>query len=190
MSSLKGGIKRLERGLFACFLGELNYTGKELKNGWLFERCPDAVGYDWIAVFEGSAFVREEMVDYEDRVRSDFIESPRMWQFIGEFYGMDMLAGVLWQRVLVDTVRKTLKEVGYSAEREGDDLIVGKKKLSVSIATKTAGSVLIHFGMNVVPVEKWGWVELETVGFTKLFFDKLFDEWEGVQKACRKVVWR
>ena len=55
------------------------------------------------------------------------------------------------QRLLV-TITKELIEKNYPSvniTRSGDDLYIGNKKLSVSIATKSITSSLIHFGLNI-----------------------------------------
>ena len=55
------------------------------------------------------------------------------------------------QRLLV-TITKELIEKKYpnvKIRRSGDDLYIEDKKLSVSIATKSITSTLIHFGLNI-----------------------------------------
>ena len=55
------------------------------------------------------------------------------------------------QRLLV-TITKELIEKKYpniNVRRNGDDLFIADKKLSVSIATKSITSSLIHFGLNI-----------------------------------------
>ena len=43
-----------------------------------------------------------------------------------------------------------LEEKGVFVVRNGDDLMIDGKKLSVSIATKSITSVLIHTGLNIL----------------------------------------
>ncbi len=154
--------------------------------------APKAVGYDWLVAFVGEAKVEDQLVDFEDRVAGDKIYSPRMWQLLGEFYRMDLLHGVLLQRLIVVQVAEILKDLlDVDVSRGGDDLYIDGKKLSVSIATRTSGSVLIHFGFNIVEVDKWGWIKLKDVnGFSKCFFDKFIGEWKSINRAYRKVAWR
>ena len=48
------------------------------------------------------------------------------------------------------TIKECLERRGFSVKRDGDDLFVNDKKLSVSIATKSLTSVLIHTGINIL----------------------------------------
>ena len=46
--------------------------------------------------------------------------------------------------------RSNSERRGFKVKRNGDDLFVNDKKLSVSIATKSLTSVLIHTGINIL----------------------------------------
>ena len=61
-----------------------------------------------------------------------------------------MVEGVFRQRLLICIIKETLEKRGVKLTRSGDDLYVGNKKLTVSIATKSATSVLIHTGINII----------------------------------------
>ena len=62
--------------------------------------------------------------------------------------------------MLITCIKEELERLGYRAIRNGDDLFVNDKKLSVSIATKSVNSVLIHTGINIIsegaPIEASG----------------------------------
>src|SRR5205814_8822735 len=85
------------------------------------------------------------MVDLEDVRAKARIASPLMVHFIIENFDLDLEKAVLRQRLLSAIVRD---ELGSGVRRVGDDLFLGKGKLSISIATRTAVSSKIHFGIN------------------------------------------
>ena len=47
-------------------------------------------------------------------------------------------------------IKEALEKRGFLVKRNGDDLFVNDKKLSVSIATKSLTSILIHTGINIL----------------------------------------
>ena len=47
-------------------------------------------------------------------------------------------------------IKELLEERGVFVVRNGDDLMIDGRKLSVSIATKSATSILIHTGLNIL----------------------------------------
>ena len=62
---------------------------------------------------------------------------------------MDLVEGVFRQRLLICIIKEALENRGYKVTRSGDDLFVNNKKLTVSIATKSMTSILIHTGINI-----------------------------------------
>ena len=91
------------------------------------------------------------MVDIEDVINNEPIYSKSMLSIIEENFDATLTEMVYKQRLLV-TITKELIEKKYpkiKISRSGDDLYIGDKKLSVSIATKSITSSLIHFGLNI-----------------------------------------
>ena len=136
----------------------VDYSGKELRSHWLMERF-GIVG-DAIAAFAGSCEVKgEDLVDREDFMLGNTVEADRMLHFIVEIFGTGLPGIVFAQRLLCGTVREIVNSAcGREAvDRRGDDLYVGDGKLSVSVATVSAVSGLIHLGLNIsregVPVK-------------------------------------
>ena len=82
--------------------------------------------------------------------------------------------------------------------RSGDDIFVGDKKISVSIATKSLTSVLIHVGLNIdsegAPVKAAGLESdlgiLDINGFAKEVMIKYSQEIDDIILASTKVVGR
>ena len=142
----------------------IDYTGEQLRSHWA--RRTFGVKGDCIVSFLGSCDVKPEfMVDLEDLESGSRIYSPLMLHFIIEHFGSDLRSGVLMQRLLAAIACEHLRNAsGLPILRSGDDLYLEKKKISVSIATCSAVSTLIHFGINVqtkgVPVLACGLEEL------------------------------
>src|SRR5690606_10876912 len=78
-----------------------------------------------------------------------------MLHFIIEVFDRDLFSGVALQRLFASIARDYLQVQGSgllqakALHREGDDIYLGDKKLSISIATKSPVSVMVHFAMNV-----------------------------------------
>ena len=126
------------------------YDGRQLTSLWIFHQL-GVVG-DAIAAFRGPCRVElTEMVDQADvRARSP-IFSADMLHFLVEHFESDLEKAVLRQRLLVVTIGEELARRGAVVHRAGDDLFLGPRKLSVSIATVTPVSVVIHTGINIRP---------------------------------------
>lgn len=129
----------------------IKYTGNELAPHWIYRNYK--IQGDAVVAFCGECEVHlEEMVDVEDVINNEPIYSKSMLNFIIEHFNIGLVEGVLRQRLLITTLKEVLEQT-YSAKvkRSGDDLFVDDKKLSVSIATKSLTSVLIHTGINIDP---------------------------------------
>ena len=127
----------------------ITYTGEQLRSHWVFRRF--GLAQDAAVAFVGPCDVAiEHMVDQVDVAAGDSIKSASMLHFIIEHFDCDLPQAVLRQRLLVCIMREQLGAVD-GLRREGDDLFIGNRKLSVSIATCSPVSTLIHFGVNVDP---------------------------------------
>ncbi|MCW2278926.1 DUF366 family protein [Heliophilum fasciatum] len=127
----------------------MGYDGTQLASLWAY-RTFQIMG-DSIVAFRGPCKVGlRTMVDLEDVLKGDTIYSPEMLHFIVEHFDMDLEKTVLRQRLFMTIIKEDLEEV-YSSSliRSGDDLYLIDKKLSVSIATRTPVSTMIHVGLNV-----------------------------------------
>jgi len=106
-----------------------------------------------------------EMVDLEDVRENAPIFSHSMLHFIVEHFDRDLEKTILRQRLLVAIIKDVLMEkYGARLVRNGDDLYDGDKKLSVSIATLTPVSAMIHTGLNIVSKD----TPVKTVGLKDL----------------------
>lgn len=128
---------------------EIKYIGSQLVPHWIYKNFE--IQGDAIVAFIGECEVKlTEMVDIEDVINNEPIYSKSMLSFISEQFGIGLVEGVLRQRLLISIIKETLEKRGIIVSRNGDDLMLGDKKLSVSIATKSITSVLIHTGLNIL----------------------------------------
>ena len=128
---------------------DIKYIGSQLAPHWIYRNFK--IQGDAIVTFCGECEVKlTEMVDIEDVINNEPIYSKYMLSFISEQFGINLTEGVLRQRLLVTCIKEALERRGIQVLRNGDDLFINGKKLSVSIATKSVTSVLIHTGLNIL----------------------------------------
>lgn len=128
---------------------EIKYIGSQLAPHWIYKNFH--IQGDAIVAFVGECKVDlTEMVDIEDVINNEPIYSKLMLSFISEQFGIGLVEGVLRQRLLITIIKELLEKKGVFVVRNGDDLMIDGRKLSVSIATKSITSVLIHTGLNIL----------------------------------------
>lgn len=134
-----------------CIVSEkkVDYDGSQISSLWGYNAF--GAQEDTIIVFRGACDVKiEHMIDLEDRKANESIYSEDMVSFIIEhFDSTDLKLVYARQRLFTALVREYLEEIGVRVSREGDDLFLQGKKLTVSIASTSAVSQKIHFGINV-----------------------------------------
>ena len=127
---------------------EIKYIGSQLAPHWIYENFK--IQGDAIVAFIGECEVKlTEMVDMEDVINNEPIYSKSMLSFIIEMFNIGLVEGVCRQRLLICTIKEALEKRGLHPKRSGDDIYFDDKKLSVSIATVSPTSVLIHTGLNI-----------------------------------------
>jgi hypothetical protein len=126
------------------------YDGTQLEPLWIY--LNHKILGDAIVSFVAPCNVHfDAMIDGEDFVAGSEIRGDLMLHFLVEKFDATLLAGVSLQRLLSSLACDLLNEIQKKKViREGDDLYVGKNKLSISIATACVNSALIHFAVNVV----------------------------------------
>ena len=127
---------------------EIKYIGSQLAPHWIYKNF-EMMG-DAIVAFKGECEVKlTEMVDIEDVINNEPIYSKSMLSFITEQFNINLVEGVFRQRLLICIIKELLEKRGVFVVRNGDDLMINGRKLSVSIATKSTTSILIHTGLNI-----------------------------------------
>ncbi len=173
---------------------EIKYIGSQLAPHWIYKNFK--IQGDAIVAFVGECEVKlTEMVDIEDVINNEPIYSKYMLSFITEQFNVELVEGVFRQRLLVTCIKEALERRGFFVRRNGDDLFVNDKKLSVSIATKSMTSVLIHTGLNIlsdgapIPVSGLGSdLGIEDIKeFAQEIMQKYSDEIEDIILASTKV---
>ncbi|MGD9497131.1 MAG: DUF366 family protein [Armatimonadota bacterium] len=174
--------------------GSIAYTGHQLRSHWILETF--GLQGDAIVAFRGPCRVElAEMVDVADVVARQPIQAAEMLHLIAEHFDRDLHRAVLRQHLLICVIAEALApRPGVPAlRRDGDDLFAGERKLSVSIATVSPVSALIHVGLNIDPagapvpavgLAQWG-VDADELGAQVL--DAYAREIADVQLAACKV---
>lgn len=172
---------------------EIEYTGKELSPHWIYRNFK--LQGSAIAAFIGSVRVSlSEMVDIEDVINNEPISSDKMLNFIIEDFEANLETMISNQRLFICIIKEVFEECGKTLVRQGDDLFYNGKKLSVSIATKSLTSSLIHTALNIVPTGAPIEVSaLNDMGITDIkafalrVMEKFTDEIQSMNLAKSKV---
>ncbi|MFC1560102.1 DUF366 family protein [Candidatus Margulisiibacteriota bacterium] len=171
---------------------KIDYTGEQLRSK--FARKFNLSG-DTIVAFIGGANVVEHMVDLEDIGNNEFIFADSMLHFIVEHKEADLEKAVLRQRLLISLIKQLINGVykKRSVIMDGDDLYSGNRKLSVSIATKSPKTTLIHVGLNITqkgtPVKTVGLSDLgiKPKALAKKVISAYINEVFDIKHATKKV---
>jgi len=142
----------------------ITYDGSQLSSHWAYRNF--GLQGDSIISFRGPCSVGlSELVDLEDFRKKAPIFSRDMLHFIIEHFDLDLEKTIIRQRLLMAIIKDIIQlNLDAGISRKGDDLYLGNKKLSVSIATLTPVSTIIHAGLNIssrdTPVETVGLEDL------------------------------
>ena len=172
----------------------IKYEGWQLSPHWIYKNFK--IQGDAIVAFIGECEVKlTEMVDIEDVINNEPIYSKSMFSFISEQFNIGLVEGVFRQRLLICIIKEALEKRGFIVTRNGDDLFFENKKLTVSIATKSTTSILIHTGINIdstnAPVNASGLTsELginDIANFAEEIMNKYSEEIDDIIMASTKV---
>lgn len=171
----------------------IDYLGNQLAPHWIYSNF-NVLG-DAIVGFIGAANVTvERMVDLVDVQDKAFIYSPLMLHFIVEHFDTNLTMAILKQRILIVCIKDELEQLEIIPSRRGDDLYINQRKLSVSIATQSMVSTLIHVGLNIkttgTPVPAIGLEELgvpDVKAFALNVMNRYKQELEKIYEARCKV---
>ena len=136
----------------------LVYDGAQLRAHWILRTT--GIAGDALVAFRGPCRVSgDEMADLHDLLHGPGIAADDMLHFLAEvFDDGELVRAVLRQRLVTAIALESLRALasstrGAALRREGDDLWLGQGKragkLSVSIATRSPVSTLLHLGVNV-----------------------------------------
>ena len=179
--------------------GPLTYDGTQLASHWIYKNT--GVMGDAAVAFRGGCDVKiDSMVDLADVLDNKSIFSHEMLHFIAEFFEDDLSKVIAWQRLFICIIKEVIEELNPGAKilRKGDDLFIkdesgGLRKLTVSIATKSAVSCLMHTGVNIrsdgtpVPAAGLNDLGIDPLDAAGLILDNFAGESESMKKARSKV---
>ncbi|MFT4513391.1 MAG: hypothetical protein ACI89X_000334 [Planctomycetota bacterium] len=173
---------------------EIAYDGSQLRAHWLLDRF-GLVG-DAVVAFRGPCnVISDEVADLED-LDGPGIAADAMVHFVWEsFTTTDLLLAVHRQRLFAAQVREVVQQLAPSSElsRTGDDLYVGDGKLTISIATVSPVSALMHFAVNVQPggapvaIATLQELGIDPSTFARAVLERISDEQASIESARAKV---
>lgn len=177
------------------FLEEIiPYTGSILHSHWIYKKT--ALKDSAMVSFVGPCDVGlDAMVDLEDVKDKRPIFSKSMLHFIAEHFESDLTKMILYQRLLMTLIQEELNSqiAPQRVVRRGDDLFLEEAKLTVSIATASPVSCLLHAGINIVsegtPVVTLGLDDLtiSPQAFARGVMNRYVEEFCGIAWARSKV---
>lgn len=173
---------------------EIEYDGSQLSAHWLLDRF--GLAGDACVAFRGPCRVAtEEIADLAD-IDGPGIAADDMVHFLWEsFTTTDLLLAVHRQRLLAAQVREVLQAMspGIDLRRDGDDLYVADAKLTISIATVTPVSALIHFAVNArssgapVAITSLAELSVDPAAFAQAVLSRVADEHRSIADSRAKV---
>ncbi len=175
---------------------KIDYDGSQLSSLFAYMNLK-LMGDSIVAFLGGCNIPFENMVDGEDQLAKSEIRSAQMLHFIIEEFGKNLELAVAHQRLFAVIVHELLaKQLPHlKFYRTGDDIYLDDAKFSISIATVSPVSALIHFAVNVsnidTPVKT---ICLRDLGLKeKEFADGVagafLEELQSMKQACTKVHW-
>jgi len=128
---------------------KFEYDGSQINPSWAFQEF-GIYGSSIITWIGPVNITPDNLKDFADVGLE--IKSNYMVNFICEFFDQqptNMRIAYLRQRLLVMIFREILTEYDVVTTREGDDIFVDGRKLSISIASVSLSSAKIHFALNL-----------------------------------------
>jgi uncharacterized protein len=178
----------------AFLAGTIEYTGSELRSHFVREKA--GIEGDGVVAFTGACRVAgTRLVDLEDAEEQHEIVAKDMLHFIGEHFVCPLREGNVRLRLFASIVKETLEEMssGIAVARDGDDLYVNGRKLTVAVCTVSPLSLVFHFGVNVnpsgAPVSAVGLkkFDVDAKKFGLAVLERYTRECEAIERALRKV---
>lgn len=150
------------------------YDGSQINPSWAFQEF-GIYGSSIVTWIGPVNITPDNLKDFADVGLE--IKSNYMVNFICEFFDQqptNMRIAYLRQRLLVMIFRELLTEKGVKTTREGDDIFVDGRKLSISIASVSLSSAKIHFALNLE--DKGTPSDVETIGLYDIDDGNVFNK--------------
>ncbi|WP_296886838.1 DUF366 family protein [uncultured Methanobrevibacter sp.] len=149
------------------------YDGSQINPSWAFQEF-GIYGSSIVTWIGPVNITPDNLKDFADVGLE--IKSNYMVNFICEFFDQqptNMRIAYLRQRLLVMIFKEILTEKGVKTTREGDDIFVDGRKLSISIASVSLSSAKIHFALNLEDKGTPG--DVETIGLYDIDGGNIFN---------------
>jgi hypothetical protein len=127
----------------------IKYDGSQIAPLWAYSM---GIKGDSIVCFHGPMDVTfENMKDLEDEKAGKTIKGDDLLHIIVERFDSpaSMRLSYHMQRLLIICIKEVLEKHGVKTTRNGDDLFIDDRKLTVSIASAGVASEKIHCGINI-----------------------------------------
>ncbi len=128
---------------------KIKYDGSQIAPLWAYSL---GIKGDSIVVFHGPMDVAiENMKDIEDKEAGKTIKGDDLIHIIVERFDSpaSMRQAYCMQRLLIVCIKDILEKHRIKTTRDGDDLFIDDRKLTVSIASAGVSSEKIHCGINI-----------------------------------------
>ena len=125
------------------------YDGSQIDPLWAFREfnIKGSSIISWRGPMNISPENIKDFADIDTEIKSD-----EMFHIISEFFDCqpaNMEIAYLRQRLLILIFYEKLSKLGVLIKREGDDIYIEDRKLSVCIASSSISSMKIHFALNI-----------------------------------------
>lgn len=177
---------------------EFEYDGSQLRP--LFSYSEFGIEGDSVVAWIGGCDIpSENIVDAQDHRDQSEIRGKRMLHFIIETFHINIIGLVCLQRLVASMAKDLIATNAQKASspisirREGDDLFVDSRKLSISVASVSSISGLIHFALNVtnegtpVPTCSLNDLGLEPKSFASDLLRMIAVEYSSIVSASQTV---
>lgn len=186
--------------LKTIWIAETNcYDGSQLHSHFAYRNWK--VMGDSVVSWQGPCQIpSSNIVDGEDLLAGQTICGDQMLHFIVELFNQSLGFAVLVQRVFAGLVLEICRKESQSLMapelyRRGDDIYYQNQKLSISVATISPVSALIHFGINIsnegTPVKTLCLKDLciDPYQIALRIMEALAEELKSAHEATQKVFW-
>jgi hypothetical protein len=176
----------------------IKYDGSQLKSLYAYLNF-GILGNSIVAGVGPCDVNLDHMIDGEDLRHNAEIRGDKMLHFMIEYFHIDLFSAVAIQRLCASLVIDVLKimspkkNLTEHLRRSGDDVYVDENKFSISIATKSPVSALVHFAVNVTnentPVKTISLAdfEIDAKSFAHNLMELLMNEIGSIESATQKV---
>ncbi len=180
---------------------EFVYDGSQLRSQFAYLQY-HLLG-DSIVSWRGPCRIpKENIVDGEDLIQGSSIQGRDMLHFIMELFNRSLFSSVCLQRLMASIVIDLINEILVVSGKEkidflrrGDDIFFNEGKMSISVATVSPFSAMVHFALNITnegtPVKTCSLFDfgIDPKSFAEQLMKRVAEEIRTIEEATQKVRW-